>query len=390
MAEPLASAALRPHRGGGPRLDGEEWILLLDIFHRHGSRANAGLDSELTRASALLAARAAGRSGVRSGVQVRSVEGLRRRLVELQMLSRGASSRAPKAAQQAWDRYGQDLVNCRRAALEIGAKANRGSRHNPDWTREETLLALAAYLRIRPAFASRESEAIIDLSKQLRRYGLQRGISAPATFRNIDGVARKVDKFREAQANRPPSQVKGAHLENKLWQEFIERPALLLAEARALAQRIARDDVDTVAAGAPSRGPAPFFGTMEANRCDGPMDVYLFLLCGPVERLFTAFDPARTGIFKVGRSNDIARRLEELNLGFPPGCGMFWHAFDRRSYANGEDAHSAEQGLLSHLARLGRTLGGEFVLLDLTGAGKMLDWPVAEAPLLASPENCPV
>jgi hypothetical protein len=386
----MAEAASRPHRGGGPRLDGEEWILLLDIFHRHGSHANAGLDAELAHASALLAARAAGRSGVRTGVQVRSVEGLRRRLVELQMLSRGVRSRAPKAAQQVWERYGQDPVSCKRAALEIGAGAGRGSRYNPDWTREETLLALAAYLRIRPAFASRESEAISDLSAQLRRYGIQRGVSATATFRNIDGVARKVDKFRAAEADLPPSRVKGALLEYQLWREFIERPTMLLAEARALAQRIAQDDLDIIVAGTPSRGPAPFFGITETSRSDGPMDLYLFLLCGPVERLYPAFDPARTGIFKIGRSNDIGRRLEELNLGFPPGCGLFWHAYDRRSHASGREAHAAEQKLLTHLAGLGRTLGGEFVMIDLAGASNVLDNPVAEVPLLASPENCPV
>jgi hypothetical protein len=68
---------------------------------------------------------------------------------------------------------------------------------NPDWTRDELIVALSFYLKHRPNPPSKDSEAIADLSRILNRLGekLFPPEQRAATFRNENGVYMKLMNF---------------------------------------------------------------------------------------------------------------------------------------------------------------------------------------------------
>jgi hypothetical protein len=61
---------------------------------------------------------------------------------------------------------------------------------NPDWTRDELILALDLYLRHRSAPPAKDSKEILDLSALLNRLAaaLHGGVGKERTFRNANGV----------------------------------------------------------------------------------------------------------------------------------------------------------------------------------------------------------
>src|SRR4051794_24258693 len=91
----------------------------------------------------------------------------------------------------------------RRRALGHAARARLWVRsekgRSPDWTEEETLLALEDYFRLRARYPRADDEVIEELSSLLRCYALQRGVTGEVSFRNPYGVSRKVAKFRAAE-----------------------------------------------------------------------------------------------------------------------------------------------------------------------------------------------
>jgi hypothetical protein len=74
---------------------------------------------------------------------------------------------------------------------------------NPDWTRDELIVALSFYLKHRPNSPSKDSEAIADLSRILNRLGekLFPPEQRAATFRNENGVYMKLMNFRRLTPN---------------------------------------------------------------------------------------------------------------------------------------------------------------------------------------------
>lgn len=130
---------------------------------------------------------------------------------------------------------------------------------NPNWTREETVLALDAYFRVRPKHPSKGQDLIKELSSLLITYATLRGAHGEQTLRNPGGVARKVDKFRAAEAGAAPSTVGGAKMEAEIWARYANARADLIRDAEAIRLSIYEGSgaENWPATVSPSRGAGP-------------------------------------------------------------------------------------------------------------------------------------
>src|SRR3974390_2821834 len=122
---------------------------------------------------------------------------------------------------------------------------------NPDWTRDELIVALNVYLQHRPNPPGKDSEVIVELSRILNRLGAklfppaQRG----ATFRNANGVYMKLMNFRRLDpqytAKGNTGLVRGAKAEEDIWAEFAHDPERCKRVAEAILAAL--DDPDNQA-----------------------------------------------------------------------------------------------------------------------------------------------
>lgn len=126
-----------------------------------------------------------------------------------------------------------------------------------------------------------------------------------------------------------------------------------------------------------SRGPRPSFGKFEQNREDGETTLYAMRLIGPVAQAMPSRPWVGQALVKVGRSNDVKRRCEELNCGFPPGLELRWEVAYAQRFACADDAHDAEQRLLKMLEDKRMTIGREFAVVPEKQLAGLLGW-VAE------------
>lgn len=263
--------------GGGPRLSLDEWVALVQI-HRSNSGAVIGPSHpDLQSASPLLARLAEARGIARAGAQLRSPEGLARRLSVLRRIAQGDLERAPQDALAAWRLFEQDPAAANAIAAGILSSGPTGGS----------------------------------------------GVRSPFS---------------------------GSAFENPATAE-------------------------------PSRGPAPFAGTISMQRAGTPEWVYLMILDGAAQ----SPGGGKRAYIKIGRSADTERREAELNEGFPPGIGMQWRTIHRLGPFGPAQAHAIEQEILSRLAASGLTIGGEFAKGDpecIRGiADAVLADPRAECPL---------
>jgi len=108
----MTKAGPGSRRGGGPRLDSDEWAVLLDIYLRHRGAPLGVTHPELQAASRHLSLRARGKGRAREGAELRSAHGLARRLTVLRAIERGDTVGAPREAVLTWQRYGADPQGC--------------------------------------------------------------------------------------------------------------------------------------------------------------------------------------------------------------------------------------------------------------------------------------
>jgi 5-methylcytosine-specific restriction protein A len=115
---------------------------------------------------------------------------------------------------------------------------------NPDWVRDELILALALYLRHRPNPPDKASREIRDLSALLSRLGrrLFAGQSLSETFRNANGVYMKLMNFRRLDPRYTTGGRKGlsrgAKAEEDVWAEFASEPRRCDEAAAAIAREL--------------------------------------------------------------------------------------------------------------------------------------------------------
>jgi hypothetical protein len=113
----------------------------------------------------------------------------------------------------------------------------------------------------------------------------------------------------------------------------------------------------------PSRAFPGSFGERTAIYEDGPTYLYLFRFDGDGLALLgqrkSMFD--KTVLFKIGVSNDLKRRLAELNSGFPPASVGKWSMeLSSEPYEGRSAAELAEQIFKDEANKQIRSLGGEF------------------------------
>ena len=126
--ETFLAASGRPgsNRGGGPRLDASDWVILLDIFLRNKGEPIGESHHELVAASELLSRRAGERGRPRPGANLRSTHGLARRMTVLRSLERGDERALPREAVLVWRRYASDPAGCSSEAMRISGSTLRG------------------------------------------------------------------------------------------------------------------------------------------------------------------------------------------------------------------------------------------------------------------------
>lgn len=106
---------------------------------------------------------------------------------------------------------------------------------NPDWTRDEIVLALATYRQHSPTIPGKDSQTILELSTLLN--GLHRALGSQGheTIRNANGVYLKLMNLRaldpEYTSQGKVGMQSGGKLEKGIWAEFDGRSNELAAEA---------------------------------------------------------------------------------------------------------------------------------------------------------------
>jgi hypothetical protein len=125
-----------------------------------------------------------------------------------------------------------DNVAAKLEALVVGKPPKSAAREtsNPDWTRDELIVALNVYLKQRPDPPGKDSKEIVDLSRSLNAFGEK--LFPPEergnTFRNENGVYMKLMNFRrldpEYTKGGRTGLARGAKAEEDVWTEFAADP----------------------------------------------------------------------------------------------------------------------------------------------------------------------
>ena len=108
---------------------------------------------------------------------------------------------------------------------------------NPNWTRDELILALDLYCRHDGNPPDKTSNEVAEVSDLLNRMGAE--LSArKADFRNPNGVYMKAMNFRRFDpvytSQGKKGLERGGRLEAEVWSDFISRPQLLAETANAI------------------------------------------------------------------------------------------------------------------------------------------------------------
>ena len=116
-----------------------------------------------------------------------------------------------------------------------------------------------------------------------------------------------------------------------------------------------------------SNGPPPAYGPRTSNHEDGETFAYVMELVGDLG-VFLGKPPHEIRgkkLIKVGLSNDVGRRLKELNFGFPDSALTRWKERTRsQPYPNGATAFDAEKALHAAFNRVAKPQGGEYFLCE--------------------------
>ena len=119
---------------------------------------------------------------------------------------------------------------------------------NPNWNRDETILALKAYFALAGRNPSAKDPLIIALSQALRALPYHGEAARKPTFRNPDGAAFKVQNLRSRETGKGLGNV--SRMDRQIWDEFganpseVTRLATLIRAGIAAEQRVAAPEVD--------------------------------------------------------------------------------------------------------------------------------------------------
>ena len=141
-----------------------------------------------------------------------------------------------KAPLTADDFSGGEATVARRLR-ELGFEVPEGGERNPSWTRDELILALDLYVRLKGNPPGKGSAEITGLSAILNRLSGS-AAAGRSDFRNPNGVYMKLMNFRRFdpvyQGQGKSGLVRGNKLEEVVWRDFASDPQRLARTAEAI------------------------------------------------------------------------------------------------------------------------------------------------------------
>lgn len=126
------------------------------------------------------------------------------------------------------------------------------SMRNPNWTRDELILALDLYLRVNPLNTSETNPEIVDLSALLNNLPIHPERADAETFRNPSGVYMKLCNFLRLDPSYEGEGLKaGSRVDEQVWNEFASdrqrlqdvANAIKIAATARLPDALASDDL---------------------------------------------------------------------------------------------------------------------------------------------------
>lgn len=103
---------------------------------------------------------------------------------------------------------------------------------NPNWTRDELILALDLYLRNGGKAPSKSDQRVAELSQTLRSLPYHREATKNATFRNADGVGFKLLNIRSVATGKGLQNT--SKVDREVWHEFGHQPERVAEIAAAI------------------------------------------------------------------------------------------------------------------------------------------------------------
>lgn len=89
---------------------------------------------------------------------------------------------------------------------------------NPNWTREEVVLALDLYFDSNGKIPSTKDPRVVELSEVLRAFPYHSAAARKPSFRNPDGVAFKLQNLRQVDTGEGLGNV--SRVDREVWEEF--------------------------------------------------------------------------------------------------------------------------------------------------------------------------
>lgn len=148
-----------------------------------------------------------------------------------------------------------------KALSDLGFSVTKVEDRNPDWHRDELIVALNFYLKHRPRLPGKQSGQIAALSALLNSLGsLLHSEGAGATFRNINGVYMKLMNFRRFDpsytATGAVGLTRGGRGDKLVWDEFAADPLRLSHTAQTIIAAISqKQDIPALDHGVSSESP---------------------------------------------------------------------------------------------------------------------------------------
>lgn len=106
---------------------------------------------------------------------------------------------------------------------------------NPDWVRDEIILAMDLYVRAGRKQLPPGDEQVVRLSQLLNRLPIHPASMRDETFRNPTGIAMILGNFLGVDPlHNQPGLSRNNQLQASIWNEFIETPLLLHRTAEAI------------------------------------------------------------------------------------------------------------------------------------------------------------
>lgn len=113
---------------------------------------------------------------------------------------------------------------------------------NPNWSREELILAMDLYIELDNKGLDKKNPKIITLSQTLKALPIHRLIEKVDNFRSPSSVTLKLSNFRVWDKNHPSKGMKSGNAQEKvIWDEFINNQNELRQKAIKL-KELAKDE----------------------------------------------------------------------------------------------------------------------------------------------------